>query len=90
MKNKKGTINPENNDDNCFQYALTTALDCQSIGKNPQKISKIKPFINQYDLKGINFHTNKIGKNLNQITSQLLLIFYLCHTRLKKHNQVKT
>ena len=23
LKNKKATINPENNDDNCFQYALT-------------------------------------------------------------------
>ena len=27
LKNKKSTINPENNDDNCFQYALTTALN---------------------------------------------------------------
>ena len=26
LKNKKGTTNPKNNDDNCFQYALTLAL----------------------------------------------------------------
>ena len=26
LKNKKTTINPENNDDKCFQYALTVAL----------------------------------------------------------------
>ena len=25
LKNKKVTINPKNNDDNCFQYALTVA-----------------------------------------------------------------
>ena len=25
LKNKKATINPKNNDDNCFQYALTVA-----------------------------------------------------------------
>ena len=31
LKIKKGTINPENNDDNCFQYVLTVALN---IGKN--------------------------------------------------------
>ena len=48
LKNKKATINPENNDDNCFQYTLTVALNHQNIGKNPQRISKIKPFIDQY------------------------------------------
>ena len=26
LKNKKATINPKNNDNNCFQYALTVAL----------------------------------------------------------------
>ena len=37
LKNKKATINPKNNDDNCFQYALTVALNHQNIGKNPSK-----------------------------------------------------
>ena len=27
LKNKKRTINPENNDDKCVQYALTVALN---------------------------------------------------------------
>ena len=27
LKNKKVTINPRNNDDKCFQYALTVALN---------------------------------------------------------------
>ena len=27
LKNKKATINPKNNDDNCLQYALTVALN---------------------------------------------------------------
>ena len=27
LKNKKATINPKNNDDKCFQYALTAALN---------------------------------------------------------------
>ena len=55
LKNKKATINPKNNDDNCFQYALTVALNYQNIKRDPQRISKIRPFINQYDWKGINF-----------------------------------
>ena len=44
LKNKKVTINPEN-DDNCIQYASTVALNHQNIGKNPQRILRIKPFI---------------------------------------------
>ena len=31
LKNKRATTNPENNDDNCFQYAV--ALNHQNIGK---------------------------------------------------------
>ena len=85
LKNKKATINPKNNDDNCFQYALTVALNYQNIKNNLQRISKIKPFINQYDWKGINFPSHKEDwKILNEITSQLVLIFYLCHTILNK------
>ena len=55
LKNKKATINPKNNDDNSFQYDLTIALNYQNIKRDPQKISKVKPFINQYDWKEINF-----------------------------------
>ena len=46
-KIKKATINPKN-DDKCFQYALTVTLNYEQIRKNPQRISKIKPFIDQY------------------------------------------
>ena len=31
LKNKKATINPKNNDDKCFQYAVAAALNYQSI-----------------------------------------------------------
>ena len=38
LKNKNATINPKNNDDKCFQYALTVALNYEEIQKNPQRI----------------------------------------------------
>ena len=38
LKNKKVTINPKNNDENCFEYALTTALTYQNIKKDSQRI----------------------------------------------------
>ena len=37
LKNKKAKINPKNNDDNCFQYSVTVALDHQQIEKKPSK-----------------------------------------------------
>ena len=48
LKNKGVTINLKNDDNDCFKYALTVALNNQEIGSNPQRISKIKPFINTY------------------------------------------
>ena len=49
LKNKKATINPKNSDKNCFQHALTVAFNHQNVEKNPQIISKIKRFIDQYN-----------------------------------------
>ena len=59
LKNKKVTINPKNNYDKYFQYALTVALNYQNIKNNPERISKIKPFINQYNWKEIKFPSHK-------------------------------
>ena len=59
LKNKKATINPKNNDDNCFQYALTVALNHKQIKNHPERISNLKPFIDQYNWKGINFPSHK-------------------------------
>ena len=54
-KNQKVTINPNNNDDKCFQYALPAALNHKQINSHPERISKIKPFIDQYNWKEISF-----------------------------------
>ena len=43
LKDKKSTINPKNNDDKCFQYAVTLALNHDKIDRNLQTISKIRP-----------------------------------------------
>ena len=53
LKNKKATVNPKNNDDKWFQYALTVALKYEGIKNNPERISKINPFIDQYNWKEI-------------------------------------
>ena len=60
IKNKKVTINPNNKKDNkCFQYNVTVALNHEVIGENPERMTKMKPFINKYKWEGINFPSEK-------------------------------
>ena len=56
LRNKKESITKENN---CFQNALNDSLDYQRIKKDLQKISKLQPYINQYNWKGIKFPSDK-------------------------------
>ena len=62
LKDKKSTINPKNNDYICFQYTVTLALNLDKINKNSQRISKIKPFIEEYNREGIVFPSTRLGK----------------------------
>ena len=59
VKKKKAITSSKNNDDKCFQYAATVALNYQKIKSNPERISKIKLFIERYDWKEINFPSHK-------------------------------
>ena len=60
IKIKKATINPINKNDNkCFQYTVTIALNHEEIGKKSQRISKIKLFIDKYNWEGVNYQSRK-------------------------------
>ena len=48
LKNKIATINCRNDDDDkCFQYAITIELNYDGIEKHHQRVNKVKPFIDQ-------------------------------------------
>ena len=71
--------------DNCFQYAITVALNHQNTENHPERISNIESFINQYNWKDIDFLSHqKNGKTLNKIIRQLLLVYYMYHAILNK------
>ena len=53
--NKKCEINPQNKENKCFQYSIIISLYHREIRKNPENISKIKPFINNLNWENINF-----------------------------------
>ena len=59
MVRKKATINPKNNNGKCFQYALTVALNYEQIKDHPERISKVKFFIDKYNWKEIDFPSNQ-------------------------------
>ena len=55
IKKRKATIIPRNEDDKCFQFAATVALNYQRIKWNPERVSNIKSFINKYNWKGMSY-----------------------------------
>ena len=84
LKDKKSTINPKNNDHECFQYAATLALNLDNINNHPEKISKIRPFIDQYNWKDIDFPpTNKDWKKFELNNKVALNILYILHINKK-------
>ena len=84
LKDKESTINPKNNDHKCFQYAVTVALNLDKIKKDPQRISKIKPFIEQYNWKEIDFpSTSKDWKKFELNNEIALNILYVPHNTKK-------
>ena len=94
LKDRISTINPKNNDHKCFQYAVTLALNLNKINKNSQRISKIKPFIEGYNWKDIDFpSTSKDWKKFELNNEVALNILYVPHNTKKieiayksKHN----
>ena len=84
LKNKKSTINPKNNDDKCFQYAVTLALNLDKIKKDPQRVSKIKPFIEKHNWEDIEFpSTSKDGKKFESKNKVALNILYVPYNTKK-------
>ena len=67
------------NGDNDFQNALDDALNYQTIEKDPQRISKLKPYINKYNCEGIEFPAvpkewGKFERNNKRIALNVLYI----------------
>ena len=48
LRSKKESITGK---DNCFQNPLNDSVDYQTIKTHPERISKLKPCINQYNWK---------------------------------------
>ena len=77
--NKRATINPKNKDNKCFQYSRTVALDHQEIENHPERLSNIKPFIDKYNWKGVDFPAGindlkKFEENNKEVALNILFV----------------
>ena len=102
IKKKKVTINVEDEDDKCFQYSVTVALNYDKIRKNHQRVSRVKKFINQYDWSRTNFSSNvddfkRFELNTKSVALNVLFVpygektirhIYKSKYNLKRENQV--
>ena len=52
---KKAIINPINEDQECFKWAVITALEFQNIESHPERISNLIKFSNKYNWSGLGF-----------------------------------
>ena len=88
LRGKKEAIinnNNNNNNNNDFQNALDDALNYQTIETHPERISKLKPYINKYNWEGIDFPAGpkewiKFEKNNNK-TIALNVLYIPCNTK---------
>ena len=101
IKNKKCTINPQNKDNKCFQYSIIVSLYHKEIKNNPERISKIKPFINNLNWENINFppeegdyktfemNNKSIVLNILQVNEQKISHFYRSEFNKTREDKVK-
>ena len=96
LYNKGATINTKNTEDNnCYQYAIIAALNYQNINNHPERISKLKPFVNNYNWKDIEFPSHskdwrKFECNNKTIALNILYVPYntkeIKQAYISKHN----
>ena len=68
-----------------MQYPISIALNYEQINNNPEKISKIKPFINMYDWKDINFPSHKEDWNTFKKKNKLIALnIFMFLTKLNR------
>ena len=86
LARKKAIINPKNEDQECFKWAVIAASRWGKINNNPERISKLKRFEKDFDWSGIGFSISikdiKKFEFRNQISTNVLAIegkqIYIC------------
>ena len=87
IKNKKCTINSQNKDNKCFQYSITAYLYHKEIKSHPERISKIKPDINNFNWENINFPSQEQNFKTFEMNNKLIDLNILKFNNEQKINR---
>ena len=62
---KNAVLNPQNKkDEECFKWAVNAELHHEEISSHPERISKLKPYSDLYNWKGLDFPVT--GRNIDK------------------------
>ena len=95
IKNKKATINPKSKDNKWFRSAITAALNHKKNIYNPERVSNLKPFLDEYNWKDIEFPSpskdwKKFNENNKTIALNILFVLYnnkqISQAHISKYN----
>ena len=91
---KKAIINPQNDDEECFKWAVIAASKWLDIKFHPERVLNLRKFADNYDWSGLKFPVSikDIGKfeNKNNILVNLLAVedrdIYICRKSNYRHD----
>ena len=96
LARKKAIINPQNDDEECFKWVVIVAENFNEISKNPQCISNLRKFTDNYDWSGLKFPV--VIKNINvfevnnDISINVLLVenkdIYICRKDIRRDREI--
>ena len=83
---KKAIINPKNSDMECFKWAVIAAIKWEEVGNNPERVSKLRRYEEEFDWSDIEFpvsfrdinkfeRNNEIGVNILAVENKKTYIY---------------
>ena len=76
------------NDFKCFQYATTLALNFDKVTNHPERVVKVKSFIDKYNWNDINFPANKKDWNRFEVNNKNVALNILYVPFKTKKNEI--
>ena len=94
IEKKKAIINPQNDDEECFKWAIIAASE---IGKNLQCMSNLRKFTDNYDWSGLEFPVSienigvfeiKNGVSVNVLAVEVRDIYICQKSDYRRHRKI--
>ena len=96
IEKKKAIINPRNNDEEYFKWAVIAALEWSEIKSHLERVSNLRKFVDNYDWSGLKFSVAikdiKVFEMNNDITINVLWVenrdIYICRKGIRRDREI--